>query len=540
MTMASLAPNDAPAVDRVRVTRALLSVSDKSGLVPFAKALVERGVELVSTGGTAAALSAAGLPVRSIDDLTGFPEMLDGRVKTLHPRVHGGLLGVRNNPAHAAAMAEHGIEPIDLVCVNLYPFEATIRKPGCTDQDAIEHIDIGGPSMLRSAAKNHGFVTVVTAAGQYQGVLDTLSSNDGCSTLDLRRRLAHAAFTATAAYDAAISAWFGRDGAGELPAVLEVRARRSDLLRYGENPHQRAAVYRDGADSSVSVVDAPLLHGKPLSYNNLLDAAAALELVHDVHSLVPGAAACAVIKHTNPCGAALADNARDAFERAYSGDPLAAFGGIVAFAGIVDESSASLMVSGERFLEVVVAEAFDEGALRLLADRWKNVRLLAVGRATKAASALTVRSIPGGYLVQDRDALPIDAGAFVHAAGPAPTPQMRAGAGFAFTLAKHLKSNAVCVSDGTTLLGAGAGQMDRVASCRIAVEKCGRRLASAAMPIAASDAFFPFADGPTLLIDAGVRCLVHPGGSKRDQETIDLCNARGVTCLLTGDRHFRH
>ena len=539
--MASLAPIDAPIVDHVRVTRALLSVSDKRDLVPFAKALAARGVELVSTGGTAAALLAAGLKVRSIDDLTGFPEMLDGRVKTLHPRVHGGLLGVRTNPTHAASMTEHGIEPIDLVCVNLYPFEATVRKPGCTDREAIENIDIGGPSMLRSAAKNHGFVAVVTDPSQYDAVANELAAYDGCTTLELRRSLAREAFRATASYDTAISAWFGRTQETDFPLVLEGRWVRCEELRYGENPHQRAAVYRDPDPREASVVGAPLLHGKPLSYNNLLDAAAALELVRDLYDIDPTAHACAVIKHTNPCGAAIAGSAREAFDRAYGGDPLAAFGGIVAFSRGVDAATARLMAEGERFLEVVVAESFDDEAVRILGERWKNVRLLPVGATRHAlAGAMALRSVPGGLLVQERDAKPIDPRAFTHAAGPAPDARMLAGAGFAFTVAKHLKSNAVCITDGTTLLGAGAGQMDRVASCRLAVEKAAARLRNATLPIAASDAFFPFADGPTLLADAGVRCIVHPGGSKRDQDTLDLCAARGITCLLTGDRHFRH
>jgi phosphoribosylaminoimidazolecarboxamide formyltransferase/IMP cyclohydrolase len=385
---------------------------------------------------------------------------------------------------------------------------------------------------------------VVTDPSQYDAVANELAAHDGCTTLELRRSLAREAFRATASYDTAISAWFGRTQDTEFPPVLEGRWVRCEELRYGENPHQRAAVYRDPDPREASVVGAPLLHGKPLSYNNLLDAAAALELVRDLYDIDPSAHACAVIKHTNPCGAAIAGSAREAFDRAYGGDPLAAFGGIVAFSRGVDAATARLMAEGERFLEVVVAESFDDEAVRILGERWKNVRLLPVGATRHAlAGAMALRSVPGGLLVQERDAKPIDPRAFTQAAGPAPNARMLAGAGFAFTVAKHLKSNAVCIGAGGRLFGAGAGQMDRVASCRNAVEKA--RAAMAAMPagqaaVAASDAFFPFADGPTLLADAGVRCIVHPGGSKRDQDTFDLCNARGITCLLTGTRHFRH
>ena len=541
--------------EHIRIRRALISVSDKSGLVEFARELAAMGVEIISTGGTAAALAKAGISVLPIESVTGFPEMMDGRVKTLHPKVHGGLLGVRNNPEHMAAMAAHSIVPIDLVCVNLYPFEATVAKPGIAEHDAIENIDIGGPSMLRSAAKNFESVTVVTDGGQYPRVIAEMRANAGATTMALRRECAQAVFARTAEYDGAIARWMSTagfahaaiadaDAAPIFPRQANIRLELADELRYGENPHQRGAVYADRSFTGPSVVGAQLLHGKPLSYNNLLDAAAALELVQDLHAQRPACTACAVIKHTNPCGAAIADSVLAAFEHAWSGDPMAAFGGIVAFSSTVDVATAEAMAAGERFLEVVIAPGYEPKALETLQARWKNARLLATSHASPTIDrALTWRSIPGGMLVQERDVHRIDAAQFTHAAGPVPSTATLADAALMFAVAKHLKSNAVCIGANGTLFGAGAGQMDRVASCRNAVEKAKAKLAAMAagtVAVAASDAFFPFADGPALLADAGVRCIVHPGGSKRDQDTFDLCNARGITCLLTGSRHFRH
>ncbi len=543
--------------EHIRIRRALISVSDKSGLVEFARELAAMGVEIISTGGTAAALAKAGISVLPIESVTGFPEMMDGRVKTLHPKVHGGLLGVRNNPEHVAAMNAHSIVPIDLVCVNLYPFEATVAKPGIAEHDAIENIDIGGPSMLRSAAKNFESVTVVTDGAQYPRVIAEMRANAGATTMALRRECAQAVFARTAEYDGAIARWMSTagfahaaaadadaDAAQIFPRQANIRLELADELRYGENPHQRGAVYADRSFTGPSVVGAQLLHGKPLSYNNLLDAAAALELVQDLHAQRPACTACAVIKHTNPCGAAIADSVLAAFEHAWSGDPMAAFGGIVAFSSTVDVATAEAMATGERFLEVVIAPGYEPKALETLQARWKNARLLATSHASPTIDrALTWRSIPGGLLVQERDVHRIDAAQFTHAAGPVPSAATLADAALMFAVAKHLKSNAVCIGANGTLFGAGAGQMDRVASCRNAVEKAKAKLAAAAagtVAVAASDAFFPFADGPALLADAGVRCIVHPGGSKRDQDTFDLCNARGITCLLTGSRHFRH
>ncbi|MSR18451.1 MAG: bifunctional phosphoribosylaminoimidazolecarboxamide formyltransferase/IMP cyclohydrolase [Phycisphaerales bacterium] len=544
----------------VRVRRALVSVSDKSDLVPFARALVEMGVEIISTGGTAAALRGAGVAVRLIEDVTGLPEMLDGRVKTLHPKVHGGLLARRHLASHQQAMKAHGIEPIDLVCVNLYPFEQTIQKTGVSEAEAIEQIDIGGPSMIRSAAKNHESVCTVTSPNQYDLLMRELQSQDGHTRFAIRRELAAAAFARTAEYDAAISAWFDGRSEKDLPSVLRTTLIQSRELRYGENPHQRAALYRDPAAQEATVVSAPLLAGKPLSYNNILDASAALELVQDLHDLClntvatpakddlssQGSArcACAILKHTNPCGAALAADPLRAFAAAYYGDPLAAYGGIVAFSTVVDETTALAMATADRFLEVVIAEAFSDRAIEVLASRWKNVRLLAVGSVRhRVDRPMSLRTVPGGALVQERDTRPTKSSDFVHAAGPAASAETLAEAAFAMTIAKHLKSNAVCITRGHTLLGGGAGQMDRVASCRIAVAKAQAHLETgtgAAHLVAASDAFFPFADGPMLLADSGVKCIAHPGGSKRDEETNALCNARGITCLTTGVRHFRH
>ena len=582
------------------VQRALLSVSDKSGLVEFAQALAANGVEIVSTGGTAKALMAAGIAVVAIEKLTGFPEMMDGRVKTLHPRVHGGLLGRRDVPEHVAAMKEHGIVPIDLVCVSLYPFGNTIAKAGVTEEEAIEQIDIGGPAMIRSASKNYEFVTVVTSPDQYARVVADIAANHGATTLTLRKQLAAEAFDHTAKYDTMIAAWMARVeanvganigvniganvganiGANELPDTIQVALTRKAKLRYGENPHQYAALYRDMAQQDGGIVDAHTVEGKPLSYNNILDAAAAFELVKDLVALTThksnasgdtvslsahadgsiahaGAAktkiasenqvAACVVKHTNPCGAAIGANAADAFDKAYAGDPLAAYGGIVAISARLSAADATNIAKPDRFLEVVVAESFEPEAIAILAARWKNVRLLAVGSMRRApTNALQLRSVPGGVLVQERDGAVDAATEFKLTAGPAPSEALRQDAEFLAVIAKHLKSNAVCVGAQQTLWGAGAGQMDRVASCKHAIEKAQLKLqaaiahATTIVVTAASDAFFPFDDGPRLLIDAGVKCLVHPGGSKRDGDTETLCKNRGVTLLVTGTRHFRH
>lgn len=548
-----------PDASLIPIRRALISVSDKSDLVPFAKSLEGFGVEIISTGGTAAALTKAGIKVISIDQVTGFPEMMDGRVKTLHPAIHGALLGRRDLPTHMQAMSQHKITPIDLVCVNLYPFEKTILTPGIKDEEAIEQIDIGGPSMLRSAAKNFQFVTVVTATDQYDRVINDMHTHKGATSYELRRDLASAAFTRTAEYDTAISAWMGTRREQSFPSMLRLTYAISSDLRYGENPHQRAAAYKNPASAEPSVVSADVLHGKELSYNNLHDGAAALELVQELDELFPDRCAAAVIKHANPCGAAIADSLADAFDRAYAGDPLAAYGGILAVNRQIDAATARRIADGQKFLEVIVAPsidgkpAYDDEALKLLQERWANVRLLATrGMRHTGLRKINYKSVPGGMLVQERDMKLANPGEWIHAAGPKPDARTLEDAAFVWTIAKHLKSNGVAIGRDFQLLGGGMGQVDRVAACRLAIERAGDRLRSTpdsvrstqhtalSVPVAASDAFFPFPDGPQLLIDAGVKCIVHPGGSKRDQETLDLCEQRGVTCLITGTRHFKH
>ena len=530
--------------DLVPVRRALLSVSDKTDLEPFARALAARAVTIISTGGTARALRHVGIDVIPVEEITGFPEMLSGRVKTLHPAIHGALLGVRDNPEHARAMADHGFEPIDLVCVNLYPFERTVSEPGVTETEAVEQIDIGGPAMLRSAAKNFESVCVVTASKQYDAVITALQKHDGATGRRLRAQLAAAAFTRTAEYDAAIASFLSRRSAPPFPDTLQINAVKVDTLRYGENPHQDAALYRDPASTGPTIVNAQQLHGKPLSYNNILDASAALELAKDLRRVDPDRVGAVVVKHTNACGAAVADTAAGATDAALAGDPTAAYGGILAINRALDADAASRLTRPGLFLEVIVAPTFADEALDALKARWANVRLLAVGdRAGSTARKLDSRSIPGGLLLQDRDTRLAAPAKWVHAAGPAPDKALLADAAIAWTIVKHLKSNAVAIAGrdadagAVRLFGMGAGLVDRVTAAQLAAEKAGSRARGA---IAVSDAFFPFPDGPERLIDAGVRCLVHPGGSKRDAETFDLCENRRVTCLTTGVRHFRH
>jgi len=506
----------------------------------FAKRLVSQGVTLISTGGTARALREAGLEVAAVEDVTGFPEMMDGRVKTLHPLIHGGLLGLRDEREHVEAMKQHGIESIDLVCVNLYPFEQTVAREGVDDAEAIENIDIGGPSMTRSAAKNHRFVTVVTDPSQYDRVATAMEQNEGATPLDLRRDLAMAAFARTAAYDTAVAEWMSRRFGGNLPPVLLNRFEKHPVeLRYGENPHQAGAVYRDPKSREASLVAARQLHGKALSFNNFYDGNGALELVKEIDA--KDQAGAAVIKHANPCGFAVAEHLADAFDKAYAGDPLAAFGGIVAFNRSVDADTAQRIAEGEKFLEVIIAPDFDEPALRTLADRWANVRLLATGPLPapedRDKTEIDAKRIVGGMLVQQRDLTVFDAGRWTHQAGPAPDAATLKQARLAMIAVKHVKSNAITIARDEALVGAGAGQMDRVAACRLAAEKAGDRARGAA---AASDAFFPFRDGPDVLIQAGVAAVVQPGGSKRDEQTIAACNEANVTLLFTGQRHFRH
>lgn len=543
--------------DIAPIRRALLSVSDKRGIAEFARALADAGVHLLSTGGTARTLREAGLAVTLVEDHTGFPEMLDGRVKTLHPKIHGGILGVRDNAEHRAKMAEHGIEPIDLVCIDLYKFEDSIAGDGVTIEEAVEQIDIGGPSMLRSAAKNFRDVTVISDPSQYERVLAELARHGG-TTLATRLDLSAAAYERTCGFDAAISGYLRSRQGETFPRVLIARGERAGELRYGENPHQPAALYIDPGARGPVVAGAEQLHGKALSYNNLLDAAAALDLALALAALDHDATGACVVKHTNPCGAALAASAAEAFDLAIAGDPLAAYGGIAACGSTIDAGAAERLCAPDRFFEVVIAPDYADEALAMLRDRWKNVRLLrtgtpttrgperphprgAGGRAFQPAD-LAIRSVPGGYLVQAHDETPPDPTAWTHAAGPAPDAALLRAAGVIEAAVRALSSNAVAIggpagATGCALFGGGAGQMDRVASCRIAVAKAGERAAGA---VAASDAFFPFPDGPEILVQAGVAMIVHPGGSKRDCETVALCDSRGVTCMTTGVRRFRH
>jgi phosphoribosylaminoimidazolecarboxamide formyltransferase/IMP cyclohydrolase len=527
----------------VPVRRALISVSDKSGLVPFARALAQRGVEIISTGGTASALQHAGIPVTPIDQVTGFPEILDGRVKTLHPAVHAGLLAIRGNPAHDAQMRTHNLRPIDLVCVNLYPFEQTIARPGIARDQAIEQIDIGGPSMVRSAAKNHAHVAVVTAPAQYERVLHDLAHHDGATSGPLRAELAREAFALTSRYDAAIAAYLAADHDARFPPLLTITCVKADDLRYGENPHQAAALYRRvGHARSGSIPHAEQLHGKELSYNNINDAQAALTLAQALGHLAPDAVAAAIVKHANPCGAACAADARAAVDLAIAGDPIAAYGGILALSAPLDADAADRLNTKDIFLEVIVAPDFDPDALAILRARSANLRLLRVGPEHPDPEPLEFRSIPDGVLVQERDRRLARLDEYTLRAGPTPSDADLRLARFLECVARSLVSNAVCIGalgpgDAPMLVGAGAGQMDRVTACRLAVEKAGRHAKGG---VAFSDAFFPFPDGPEILLDAGVRIIVHPGGSKRDDETFALCAARGAACLTTGLRHFRH
>jgi phosphoribosylaminoimidazolecarboxamide formyltransferase / IMP cyclohydrolase len=531
--------------DLVPVRRALISVSDKTGLAEFAKALHhEFGIELISTGGTAKYLRDLGLPVTDVSDVTGFPEMLDGRVKTLHPKVHGGLLGVRDNPEHAAAMAKHGIQPIDLVCINLYPFEQTVAKPDVTFEEAIENIDIGGPSMIRSAAKNHRFVLVVTSIDRYEKVLGDLREHKGSSCGKHRQKQALRAFQHTAAYDAKIAEYLNRrlnpttptptgSDSSSLPPTLTLKLNKSQDLRYGENPHQKAALYAERQPGEASVAFAKQLHGKELSYINLLDADAALAAVKDLAT----PAAC-VVKHATPCGYATASDLSAAFRKAYDGDPLAAFGGIVALNQPVDVPTAQTITGIDKLLEVIVAPAFAEEALELLRSRWKNVRLLAVGPLGSPDPAeFHLHKIVGGYLVQERDLAGVDEAAWQVVSKRQPTEQERQDLRLAWLAAKHLKSNAIALAKDQMMVGGGAGQQDRVNAARIAIAKAGDRARGA---VAGSDAFFPFPDGPKLLLEAGITAIIHPGGSVRDAETLQVVDAAGAAMILTGQRHFKH
>ncbi len=529
------------ASDLRRVSRALISVSDKSGLIDFARALAARGVELVSTGGTRKALADAGLAVVDVSDLTGFPEMMDGRVKTLHPKVHGGLLAIRENPEHEAAMLAHNIPQIDLLVVNLYPFEATVAR-GAAYEDCIENIDIGGPAMIRAAAKNHDDVAVVVDVEDYQTVLAELDAHAGDTRRETRRRLAQKAYARTAAYDAAISNWFAAAIGETTPAYRALGGKLAEAMRYGENPHQSAGFYVTG-EKRFGVSTARQVQGKTLSYNNVNDTDAAFELVSEFDA--SRAAAVAIIKHANPCGVAEGSSLKDAYEKALRCDPVSAFGGIIALNRRLDAAAAAEIV--KIFTEVIIAPEADEEALAIVGAK-KNLRLLLAGALPDPrATSLTVRSVSGGLLVQDRDSGAIDESDLKVVTKRAPTNAEMADLRMAWRVAKHVKSNAIVyVKDGSTA-GIGAGQMSRVDSARVAARKAEDAAKAAGWPgprtkgsVVASDAFFPFADGLVSAIEAGATAVIQPGGSMRDAEVIAAADEAGIAMVFTGMRHFRH
>lgn len=517
-----------------QIRRALLSVSDKSGVVEFARALSELGIEILSTGGTFQRLKDAAIPVCEISSYTGFPEIMQGRVKTLHPKVHGGILARRGQDE--AVMAEHGIEPIDLVVVNLYPFAATIARPDCDFQTAIENIDIGGPTMIRAAAKNLAHVGVVTSPQDYSAVLDELKSQRGCLTDIFRKRLATRAFAHTAAYDAMISDYLEKQmNPGQVFSPdLKAQASIVQELRYGENPHQRAAFYRAPDAGPGCVATAHQHQGKELSFNNIADTDAALECVK-----VFTDPACVIVKHANPCGVAQAESIAAAYEHAYQTDPTSAFGGIIAFNRTVDETLTRTIID-RQFVEVLVAPAFTESALAIAAEK-KNLRLLSVGDLNDSAPAgPDLRSVSGGFLLQDSDTDTLGRADLQVVTARTPTDEELNDLLFAWRVAQFVKSNAIVYASGQRTLGVGAGQMSRVDSARIAIIKAENAGLSVSGSVMASDAFFPFRDGIDAAADAGVKAVIQPGGSMRDSEVIAAADEAGIAMVFTGRRHFRH
>ncbi len=520
------------------VKRALISVSDKAGLIDHAKALAAAGVEIISTGGTKAALAAAGVPVKDVADLTGFPEMMDGRVKTLHPMVHGGLLALRDDPSHAKAMADHGIAGIDLLYVNLYPFEATVAA-GKGFEECVENIDIGGPAMLRAAAKNYGYVAVCTDADDVAAVLEEVQAQGG-TTEATRKRLAAKTYARSAAYDAAISAWYASQLQEPAPAWRAFGGKLGQALRYGENPHQSAALYLNG-EKRFGVATARQIQGKELSYNNLNDTDAAIELVAEFDA--SESAAVAIIKHANPCGVAMGASLLEAYQRALACDPVSAFGGIVALNRRLDKAAAEAIA--DIFTEVVVAPDADDDAVAVFAKK-KNLRLLLTGGLPDpAAPGMVVKSVAGGLLVQNRDNGRVTPAELRVVTQRQPTAEELADLLFAFRVAKHVKSNAIVYAKAGATVGIGAGQMSRVDSARIARRKAEDVAPAGEQPatigsVCASDAFFPFPDGLLQAADAGAKAVIQPGGSIRDKDVIAAADEAGLAMVFTGMRHFRH
>lgn len=508
--------------------RALISVSDKTGVVEFAKQLASLGYEIISTGGTKKALADNGVPVTGVSDVTGFPEILDGRVKTLNPLIHGGLLAKFDDPSHAAQMKEHKIDPIQIVCVNLYPFQQTIEKPDVTVDDAIENIDIGGPTMLRSAAKNHQYVAVVVDPADYEKVISDLKEV-GEVKFETKRALAAKVFRHTAAYDSIIAGYMTELVGLETPEKLTVTYELKQPLRYGENPHQKAAFYQKPLGSKFSIAYATQLHGKELSYNNIHDADAALQMVREFD-----APAAVAVKHMNPCGIGTGSDIFDAFEKAFAADPVSIFGGIIALNREVDKKTAEKL--HEIFLEIVIAPSFTEEALAILTSK-KNIRLLTIDFNAQGTTEMTLTSVEGGLLTQDADRHSLDDANVTVATDRQPTEEEWEALKFGWKVVKHVKSNAIVVSDKNMTLGIGAGQMNRVGSAKIALEQAGEKAKGAAL---ASDAFFPMDDTVEAAAKAGITAIIQPGGSIKDADSIKKANEYGIAMVFTGVRHFKH
>ncbi|WP_251554490.1 bifunctional phosphoribosylaminoimidazolecarboxamide formyltransferase/IMP cyclohydrolase [Neobacillus muris] len=508
--------------------RALISVSDKNGVGEFAKQLADLGFEIISTGGTKKMLQEQGIPVIGVSDVTGFPEILDGRVKTLNPFIHGGLLAKHADESHKQQLEEHGIEPIQVVCVNLYPFQQTIEKPDVTVAEAIENIDIGGPSMLRSSAKNHQYVTVVVDPADYSTVIEEIKTN-GKTSLETRTKLAAKVFRHTAAYDALIAEYMTNLVQEETPEKLTVTYELKQPLRYGENPHQQAAFYKKPLGSEFSIAYATQLHGKELSYNNINDADAALQIVKEFDE--PAAVA---VKHMNPCGVGTGNNVFEAFEKAFAADPVSIFGGIIAFNREVDAQTAAKL--HEIFLEIVIAPSFSEEAVTILTGK-KNIRLLTIPFEHGRKSELKLTTVEGGLLVQERDSYSLDDAVITIPTKRQPTPEEWEALKLGWKVVKHVKSNAIVVSSNEMTLGVGAGQMNRVGSAEIALKQAGAKAEGAAL---ASDAFFPMDDTVEAAAKAGITAIIQPGGSKKDQDSIDMADKYGMAMIFTGVRHFKH